>query len=634
MTQRARPTTPEIGRPIITDIGLALWRLLPANPIVLRVVKIGGKRPQHFWIRTGYLLIMLFVMLIVVQTQPDAGNSLGARAKAYSTVFQYISVLQLAMMCFLAPVFASGAISQEKDSETFNVLLTTPLSNAQIVLGSLMSRMFFVLILLLSGVPIFCITMLFGGVTTHQIFLSFGIAACTALVTGALAITVSVVRIGTRGTIFSFYAGIAIYLFAGLALGLWSRTHVPESIPPGQTSGMSWLAPYHPFLALKVALNQTPPPPKSAVAHYGWPASTLLASPHTSYMALSLLASVLMVGFATFFVRRGVKQGETSLLKRLLARLRLRRSGESDGERRRRARHVWANPVAWREAAAQGSASGNRLIYYGYLVGGIVAAVALLLAHNGGQLATVSVPVATAVRTVSVPARDWLTGIVLVEFVTVVLMAINSGATAISREREAGTMELLLTTPLTSQYIVWGKLRGLVSFTLPLMAIPAGTVLMMAINDTIHRANPPVVHWTSAILLPPLLLVYSALVCVLSLQMSLKSKGSVQAILTSVGIITVIGFGLGLCAYGTLQTADAVAGITAPFTFVTAIWMVLNPDDIARSLPGRGNWNPDEIQVYLFVGTIIALCLYGGIVAGMYRTMVRDFDIIVRKQSR
>lgn len=606
-------------RPIITDVALSFWRLLPANPIVVRVVHGGSKRAQHLWVRGGYLVVLLLVMLATQLAQGDSSDSLVERAKTSTRVFELISILQLGMMCFLAPVFTAGAITQEKDAETFNVLLTTPLTNAQIVLGSLLSRLFFVIMLLLSGLPIFCITMLYGGVTAHQIFLSFGIAGCTAVLTGSLAILTSIMRVGTRGTVFSFYAGIALFLFGGLALGYWPQTHVLESIPPGAKEGMSWLAPFHPILALMVALNQTPPPDALAVQHYGWPFNTMLASPHTAYMWLTLLGSTVMVVLATFFVRRGARLGELNWWTRLWRKW-VRTT--TNGERIRRARRVWSNPVAWREAATRGSAASSSLARYGYIVCGVVAAALLLIFHH----AEGSKP--------GVPARDWLSGVVLIEFVTVMLMAINAAATAITREREDGTMELLLSTPLTSRYIVWGKLRGLVSFTIPLMAVPAGTVLLLAIHDLAFSIDPPVVSLGSALLLCPLLLVYSALTCILGLQMSLKSKRSVQAVLASVGILVVVGFGLGLCALGSVSAAGPLGALLAPLTFVTAVWIVLNPDFVVDQMRLATRLPTPDVQVYLVIGTIIAIGLYSAIVVGIYKSMVRDFDMIVRKQSR
>ncbi|MFQ5807214.1 MAG: ABC transporter permease subunit, partial [Phycisphaerae bacterium] len=184
---------------ILRDIGLWLWRLLPANPIMVRVVSAGGKRTRHLWARVVYLVALFIVMLVVGSQVLKLGGpakSLADLAKQSTQTFMYVSLVQLFLMSFIAPVFTAGAITQEKDANTFHILLTTPLTNGQIVLGSLFSRIYFIWVLLLAGLPIFCITMLYGGVTTTEVFQSVALAACTGLVTGALAIMISVVKLG------------------------------------------------------------------------------------------------------------------------------------------------------------------------------------------------------------------------------------------------------------------------------------------------------------------------------------------------------------------------------------------------------------------------------------------------------
>src|SRR4029453_5312337 len=114
-----------------------------------------------------------------------SGASLNDLAKMSDQIFRNMSYLQLALVALLAPIFTAGAITQEKDSQTYDILLSTPLTNGQIVLGSLLSRLFFVIALLVSGIPIFSITQIFGGVSIHSIVKSFLIAAAPAFVTGA-----------------------------------------------------------------------------------------------------------------------------------------------------------------------------------------------------------------------------------------------------------------------------------------------------------------------------------------------------------------------------------------------------------------------------------------------------------------
>ena len=605
-------------RPVVEEVGLAMWRLLPANPIVVRVVQGSSKRLQHLWVRVLYLVVLFCVMMISQMSDSGSGNSLGELAKSSSRIFQGVSILQLAMMCFLAPIFTAGAISQEKDAETFNVLLTTPLTNAQIVLGSLLSRLYFVIMLLVAGLPIFCITMLFGGVTSSQIFMSFGIAGCTALLTGSLAILISVVRVGTRGTIFSFYVGIALYLAIGLGLGYLPQTIVRESVVPGVNEGMTWLTIIHPYWALLVALSQVHPPSFASVAHYPWPLRSMLADPASAYMVLTLLASVLLVGGATFFVRSGAKQGELGWIRKRIRGVWRR----SEGERTRRVRRVWANPVAWREAVTRASAASSGLMRYSYLTCGVLIGLYFLWCYAHGDIKSVTL------------ARSWLTWIVMIEFLVVLLMAANTAATAITRERDDATMELLLVTPLTSKYIIWGKLRGLVSFAVPLMAVPAGTVLAVAIYDAFRGSGPQCVSLIQAIVLPFLLSTYAALACMLGLQMSLKSPRSVQAVLASIGILIIAGFGLGLCALGATSITAQIGAIMAPLTFVTSIFFVLNPEAFVTKFGSMSGASVDELRVLLAVGTLIAAALYGAIVAGTYRSMVANFDMIIRKQSK
>src|SRR6476659_9520317 len=207
----------------ITDYA---WRLVPANPILLRVVEAGGRRRRDLFIRCAYLGLLVFVVitsLVSGQTTVGQGTSLNDLAKMSAQIFQNMSYLQLGLVALLAPIFTAGAITQEKDSQTYDILLSTPLTNGQIVLGSLLSRLFFVIALLISGIPIFSITQIFGGVTIDAIVKSFMIAAATATITGALAMAIATFKVGTRRTIFSFYLFIVVYMAGGIVMDQFQR---------------------------------------------------------------------------------------------------------------------------------------------------------------------------------------------------------------------------------------------------------------------------------------------------------------------------------------------------------------------------------------------------------------------------
>src|SRR5437764_4891807 len=249
----------------ITDY---LWRLVPANPILLRVVETGGKRKRDLFIRCGYLglLVLLVVFSLVSSGTSTSGTDLAALTKTSSRIFAQMSFLQLGLVALLAPIFTAGAITQEKDSQTYDILLATPLTNGQIVLGSLMSRLFFVIALLISGIPIFSVTQIFRRVAVHNIAMSFAVAAATAFVTGALAMAIATFKVGTRRTIFSFYMFVVIYLVGLILLDRLDFFHPVIGFETdtlgkivkdaaGHTTPIyaktSWFTGLHPFLALR-----------------------------------------------------------------------------------------------------------------------------------------------------------------------------------------------------------------------------------------------------------------------------------------------------------------------------------------------------------------------------------------------
>jgi len=101
------------------DLGRWLWRLLPGNPILLRVVAVGSKRPRHLLARVAYLVALLAVFLLGGGLLlGGSGQTLADLAKQATRSFMNVSIVQLFLMSFIAPVFCAGAITQEKDANT------------------------------------------------------------------------------------------------------------------------------------------------------------------------------------------------------------------------------------------------------------------------------------------------------------------------------------------------------------------------------------------------------------------------------------------------------------------------------------------------------------------------------------
>src|SRR6187551_1573636 len=331
-------------------VGEYFWRLIPANPILLRVVEAASKRRRDLFVRCGYLALLILVVIfaLIGSGASVGGGSLGDLAKTSAIIFRLMSYFQLWLVALLAPIFTAGAITQEKDSQTYDILLATPLSNGQIVLGSLLSRLFFVVALLISGIPIFSITQIFGGVAISSIVKSFGIAAATAFVTGSLAMAIAVFKVGTRRTIFSFYLFVVLYLVGLYLLDqldyFWITGRATER---DASSHVSWFTGLHPFLALRTIFNDpayVPPNPAQFAAEHPtlqtWPLTWYFTNPAGFYTAFMFFLSFVLIAPSIVVLRR-IAQSTTSIKTHILQRLKI-----STGDRNRKPRAVWHNPIA------------------------------------------------------------------------------------------------------------------------------------------------------------------------------------------------------------------------------------------------------------------------------------------------
>ena len=642
-------------------IGRWLWRLVPGNPLVVRIVGGASRRKRHLFVRMGYLGLLVGLVLLGLLSGRGLAEtvSLAELAQSGSQVLRLIAYGQVIAVCLLAPLLMAGAIASEQSGKTFDILLTTPLSNLQVVLGSLLSRLFFVLALLLSGLPLFAVVLVFGGIRPASVFTAFAVAACTAVLVGAVAITLSVLRAGGRKAVFLFVIAVAGYLVAAylLDVGLLRRLDAEPYT--------TWLTPLHPLLVLESSLlgGSYRPPPPEVLAGYPAPLAWFLGHPLQAFAAWTLGVSLLLVLGSSVLLRR-IGQGESVWISKLRTKLRIDR-----GERTHPPREVTGNPIAWREAHTRGKVVSGIVTRWGYVALGLLAGAGLIVAYHYGALPNLSAPgSAAAAGGVSGGGafssgggtsggghevfHRALTLLIVVEVAVVTLVAVYMSAGCVSREREDGTLDIVLTTPVTAKQYVWGKLRGLVRFLAVLIAVPVLTLVAASVYVMVGRrlgwAGATFTHYVVTpggggasmpgrpLLLPEvglellLILVPFVALCVASgMAWSLKAKGVVAAVVPTVGIIGSLVLVMGLCGWSAAESMPLIGPIINAFSPPTSVAMLIDPWDRV------GDFGESEAfgRTSLALAALIAAGGYGVVVYAMLIGMVRGFDQTVRKLS-
>ena len=157
--------------------------------------------------------------------------------------------------------------------------------------------------------------------------------------------------------------------------------------------------------------------------------------------------------------------------------------------------------------------------------------------------------------------------LVTAEIIIIALAALNMSATAVSREREDGTLDLILTTPIQPGPYIRGKHRGLFQYLIPMMLVPVITMGILAIyvsfdgfgRGTTMLKNVPLAGTAKtlaslkfilpegAIALPLMLAPFIAFCVMVGLQWSIKSKGTIGSVIAAVGVVVLIVGVISLC---------------------------------------------------------------------------------------
>jgi ABC-2 type transport system permease protein len=197
-----------------------VFRQIFDNPVVLKELRGRMRGARAFVVLTIYLALLgAFSSLVYVAVSESSTNASGqvTVGEIGRTLFGGIVGIEMLLVAFIAPAFTSGAISGEREHQTYDLLRTTLLPSHSFVLGKLLSAMLYVLLLLLAAIPLQSIAFFFGGVAETEIALSFVILAATALLFSTIGIYFSARANRTLSASVMTYA-TAMFIMFGLPL--------------------------------------------------------------------------------------------------------------------------------------------------------------------------------------------------------------------------------------------------------------------------------------------------------------------------------------------------------------------------------------------------------------------------------
>ena len=411
----------------------------------------ASRRWQGYALRSLLVLLLLLGLSGVWLGHHDGTGDLSVRqvAEIGRGLYAVTTLMLLGLVGLAAPAAAAGAICLDKDRGNLILLFSTDLTDAEIVLGKLAARLVPVLGLIACADPMLALATLFGGVDPAMptgailVCLACGVFGCT------LALTLSVWGRKTHEVLLATYAfGIFWLLSAPIWAGLvWM---LPWWARPAWLPGSLALVPYNPvFLALS-PLSAGGPPGLGPVG----------LGAQARFCALGLLTSALLAAAATWRIRAVV----------------IRQAGRGEATRRAEPPPGRGPPRPARPARPPAAIAFARRQPGALARVASAAAVALVGRRLGPLRRALGWVQPLGDRRGAQPrlaGHPGIGGVISGVHVSAGLLLLSiSAVTSLAEERQRGSLDVLLATPLSTRSIVLGKWWGAFRGVPPLTVLP------------------------------------------------------------------------------------------------------------------------------------------------------------------
>jgi len=225
-----RPTA-EVRRYESSIAGLMPWRI---GAVLGKEMRVASRRRRSFVLRFGYLALMTgFVALVWLsvvrfEDEASAASRIMRMSQAGATIIACTVWFQFVAAQLVAVLLLSTSFSEEIRRGTMGPLLSTPLTNSQIIAGKLLGGTGQVLVLLGISFPLLTIVRVFGGVPWGFVVGSFCTTVTACIFAGTITMLYSIVLkrthliiLASLGTLAAWNLVVAAVL-ALTCVGTWA----------------------------------------------------------------------------------------------------------------------------------------------------------------------------------------------------------------------------------------------------------------------------------------------------------------------------------------------------------------------------------------------------------------------------
>jgi ABC-type transport system involved in multi-copper enzyme maturation permease subunit len=161
---------------------------LTENPVLQRELLTNLRMTRAFVLLFAYVALLGGVVYLAWPQEQRLDMAQPEAARRLVNLFFFGQYLLASLM---APSFAAGAITGEKERMSYELLLATPLRPGAIVLGKLVAALSHLAILMICSLPIVMLCLPLGGVSPYEVFAAYFAMICTVGLFGMISLWAS-----------------------------------------------------------------------------------------------------------------------------------------------------------------------------------------------------------------------------------------------------------------------------------------------------------------------------------------------------------------------------------------------------------------------------------------------------------
>ncbi len=188
-----------------------------ANPVVTRDLRVRMRGSKSYWQQALYLGLVGLLALVgygeAVGSSGGDGMSAVDVQRQLQSFYYFIFLTLAALISLIAPALTAVSITTERQSLSLDLLVMTPLSASELLVGKMISSVAFLALLLALSLPASALCVILGGATLGDVIRIYLLLAIDGLVMAAIGLAIScTVRASLPALVWSYLLVIALLI--------------------------------------------------------------------------------------------------------------------------------------------------------------------------------------------------------------------------------------------------------------------------------------------------------------------------------------------------------------------------------------------------------------------------------------